>query len=92
MQIIVAFRTLRQEFTMLLQKARFFNSFGTQNYDPPHQKGPNYVFANGHAKWLRYEATFSGSFDIDPSSVAYSATCVGTGVLNWTMWDRRKSP
>jgi prepilin-type N-terminal cleavage/methylation domain-containing protein/prepilin-type processing-associated H-X9-DG protein len=74
------------------KKARFFSSFGTQNYDPPHQKGSNYVFADGHAKWLRYEATFSGSFDIDPSSVAYSATCVGTGVVNWTMWDRRKSP
>ncbi|MCC6038233.1 MAG: prepilin-type N-terminal cleavage/methylation domain-containing protein [Armatimonadetes bacterium] len=74
------------------KKARFFSSFGTQNYDPPHQKGSNYVFADGHAKWLRYEATFSGSFDFDPSSVAYGATCIGTGVVNWTMWDRRKSP
>ncbi|MFA0784266.1 type II secretion system protein [Fervidibacter sacchari] len=76
----------------IAKKARFFSSFGAQNYDPPHQKGSNYVFADGHAKWLRYEATFSGSFDIDPSSVAYGSTCVGSGVVNWTMWDRRKSP
>ncbi|MFN3421019.1 MAG: DUF1559 domain-containing protein [Armatimonadota bacterium] len=76
----------------IAKKARFFSALGGQNYDPPHQKGSNYVFADGHAKWLRYEATFSGTFDIDPSTVPYINPCVGSGIVNWTMWDRRKSP
>ncbi|MFA0781264.1 MAG: hypothetical protein RJAPGHWK_002790, partial [Candidatus Fervidibacter sp.] len=61
-------------------------------FDPPHQQGSNYVFADGHAKWLRYEGTFSGSFNVNPSAIPPESPCVGTGVVNWTMWDRRKAP
>jgi len=82
--------TVTGTYYAIAKKRRFFSALGAQNYDPPHQKGSNYVFADGHAKWLRYEATFSGSFNVDPSSA--TADCVGSGVVNWTMWDRRKSP
>jgi prepilin-type N-terminal cleavage/methylation domain-containing protein/prepilin-type processing-associated H-X9-DG protein len=73
------------------KKSRFFSAL-RPTFDPPHQNGSNYVFADGHAKWLRYEGTFNGSFDVNPSAIPPASPCVGTGVVNWTMWDRRKSP
>ncbi|MFA0753867.1 MAG: hypothetical protein IMHGJWDQ_001646 [Candidatus Fervidibacter sp.] len=72
------------------RKVRFFSALGP-TYNPPHQEGSNYTFADGHAKWLRYEGTFSGQFSVNPAAIQ-PGPCVGTGVFQFSLWDRRISP
>jgi prepilin-type N-terminal cleavage/methylation domain-containing protein/prepilin-type processing-associated H-X9-DG protein len=49
----------------------------------PHMERVSLVFADGHAKQLKYEQTWSGRND---------ANCTGSGPMNWSMFDRRRAP
>jgi prepilin-type N-terminal cleavage/methylation domain-containing protein/prepilin-type processing-associated H-X9-DG protein len=83
--------TVTGTYYAVVKKSRFFSALAP-TFDPPHQQGSNYVFADGHAKWLRYESTFLAAFGLDPANLPPGASCVSSGSVRWTMWDRRRLP
>ncbi|GBD00178.1 hypothetical protein HRbin17_02716 [bacterium HR17] len=83
--------TMTGVYYAVVKKSRFFSALAP-NFDPPHQNGSNYVFADGHAKWLRYEGTFRAALGADPTTLPPGASCVSSGTVQWTMWDRRRLP
>ena len=48
-----------------------------------HRLGINLVFADNHAKQLRYDQTYSAGTGPE---------CTGSGSIQWSMFDKRRNP
>jgi hypothetical protein len=64
------------------RKSRWF-TYNSPTFEPPHMLRGTLIFADGHAKQLKYEQTWSGS---------NGPECQGNGPMNWSMFDKRRAP
>ncbi len=62
------------------RKSHWFDS--SPNFDPQHQMRATLLFADGHAKQLLYNQTWSSSGGPE---------CTGSGPTTWSMFDKRKN-
>jgi len=63
------------------RKSHWFDS--SPNFDPQHVQRATLVFADGHAKQLKYEQTWSSGGGPE---------CTGSGPTLWSMFDKRLNP